>query len=151
MFKRYCQLYKVKPLGFSILVAIIVFIGVVVFAAWSDPTATPPSNNTDVPLNISNGGQVKSGPLGILTDNYDLSYGLTVGYSGNPIGIKATGNSFFEGNSSFTGLVRVRETGTNASFYSIFQGGDHIGHQIFCLAVNFLDRFALFPQNRFAV
>ncbi len=72
-------------------------VGAVIFA-WTDPSAAPPGNNIHTPLNVSDNDQVKSGKLGIATDALDPLYGLTVGNATNLLGIKVSGNSFFEKN-----------------------------------------------------
>ena len=49
----------------SIILALILVIGVGYVSAqsWTPPTASPPGNNTDTPLNVGNSGQTKSGGL----------------------------------------------------------------------------------------
>lgn|GEM_PF-1855520 len=70
---------------FLFTVAIILTLGLSIafqslLAVWTVPTANPPDNNTDAPLNVGSSGQLKQGPLWINTS------GL-----GNP-GLWVTGN-----------------------------------------------------------
>ena len=52
-------------------VRLTIFVSVLFFgmnylnAAWSDPTGAPPTNNTEVPINVGSVGQTKTGNLWI--------------------------------------------------------------------------------------
>jgi|GEM_PF-5276758 len=93
--------------------AITIVLGLVVLSslfawyilAWSEPLQSPPGCDPgypgcDAPLNVGDTEQVKEGKLGIAiplpAEWLDLNYGLTVGTSANPLGIKTSGISFFE-------------------------------------------------------
>jgi hypothetical protein len=80
------------------LIFALLILGFSFLFAWTPPSSNPPSGNVDSPLNIGNSSQIKLGKLGIATDGIDSSYGLTVGNSGNQLGIKTSGNSYFERN-----------------------------------------------------
>jgi hypothetical protein len=67
----------------------------VAFSAWSTAPANPPSNNTDAPINVGYGGQVKLGSLSLNSylDSSTLgAYGLIV----NNAPIKAAGGFVVE-------------------------------------------------------
>jgi len=72
------------------------FLGISLLFAWTEPSSNPPNGNVASPLNVGSTSQIKSGKLGIATDGIDPNYGLTVGNSGNQLGIKASGFSYFE-------------------------------------------------------
>ncbi|MBU1046033.1 hypothetical protein KJ616_02850 [Patescibacteria group bacterium] len=82
---------KIVSLSFAILVLLLV--SAFYIFAWTEPTTAPPGGNVAVPLNTGSDSQYKVGKLGAFTSGIDPSYGLTIGSSG----IKATGNSYFEG------------------------------------------------------
>lgn len=74
-------------------VRLTIFISVLFFgmnylnAAWSDPTGAPPSNNTEVPINVGSTGQTKTGNLwiqGVNGSGVSYANGLIVenGYVG---------------------------------------------------------------------
>jgi len=47
-------------------VALVITLGVTyVYAAWVGPTAAPPGNNTDAPINTGTTDQIKNGGLGL--------------------------------------------------------------------------------------
>lgn len=71
----------------------------VVFGAWTSAPSTPPSNNTDAPINVGYGGQVKLGALSLNSylDSSTLgAYGLIV----NNAPIKAAGGLIIESRSA---------------------------------------------------
>lgn len=96
-----------KTVVLSVGVIVTAFLLSVIVLAWTEPGATPPGGNVPAPVNVGGAGQVKryvdnsnKGWLGIATDNYDLSFGLTVGYIDNKIGLKVRGDSYFQGKTS---------------------------------------------------
>lgn len=87
---------KSKITAFLISTAILSFaFGYFIFA-WTEPGNLPPDGNVSPPINVGSIEQVKSGKLGIVTSGIDPGYGLTVGDSSNLLGIKSSGNSYFE-------------------------------------------------------
>jgi len=86
---------QISPKIISLSFAVLVLLSVTAFYifAWTEPTAPPPGGNVAVPLNTGGDSQYKTGKLGASAAGVDPSYGLTVGSAG----IKATGNSYFEG------------------------------------------------------
>ena len=86
---------QISPKIISLSFAVLVLLSVTAFYifAWTEPTAPPPGGNVAVPLNTGGDSQYKTGKLGASATGVDPSYGLTVGSAG----IKATGNSYFEG------------------------------------------------------
>ena len=94
-------------LAMSLLISFIVL-------AWTPPSNSPPGGNVATPINVSGTGQVKQyidathkGWLGVATDGYDSSYGLTVGNNSNLLGIKSSGDSLFGGNLAVSGDLTV--------------------------------------------
>jgi len=60
---------------FYLVIAVIISIGLSIsiqslLAAWTAPTAVPPSNNIDEPVNVGSQTQVKSGVFGVTNDFY---------------------------------------------------------------------------------
>ena len=113
---QYSNLQKTIALSVGVL-AIIFLINFIVLAIWTEPTETPPGENIPAPINVGGTGQVKTyvdasnkGWLGIATDSYDSSYGLTVGNSTNLLGIKTSGNSYFEKDLTIDGNLYVSGT-----------------------------------------
>ncbi|MFA6076985.1 MAG: hypothetical protein WC735_02830 [Candidatus Paceibacterota bacterium] len=78
----------------SIILALILTVGVsyayVVFGAWSGPTANPPGNNVDTPINVSGTLQTKTGGLtvggGLVAGTGNPTNGLIVQYGNVGIG-----------------------------------------------------------------
>ena len=54
---------NIKTILKSVLIIGVFSIALHTFAAWTAPTATPPGNNTEAPINVSYELQSKSGPL----------------------------------------------------------------------------------------
>jgi uncharacterized protein (DUF2147 family) len=81
--------------------------------AWQEPTQNPPLSNVPAPINVSSISQIKSGRLGIMTDGIDTNYGLTVGNSSNPFGIKSSGNSYFERDLTILGNIILKDSSNN--------------------------------------
>lgn len=48
-----------------VFAAIILVVGIA-YAVWTEPTAAPPGNNTDAPVNVGTLAQLKNGVLGVL-------------------------------------------------------------------------------------
>ena len=55
--------HKVKILLLMLVFASVLFGGIAVFAAWNNPTASPPANNTEAPINVGATAQTKTGNL----------------------------------------------------------------------------------------
>lgn len=74
LYREFLQTAKV------VVLAVLLSVGVTyIEAAWSDPSATPPNGNIDVPVNIGTAAQVKNGALSVTGfSNYGGSY-----FSGN--------------------------------------------------------------------
>jgi hypothetical protein len=87
---------KSKIAIFLIVIAVLSFSFGYFVLGWSEPNTSPPSSNVEPPINTGSVGQKKSGKLGVATDGIDPSYGLTVGNTSNLLGIKASGDSYFE-------------------------------------------------------
>lgn len=49
----------------SLLTLVLLFLGISLVEAWSGPTAAPPNNNADAPINVGSTDQVKNGGLGV--------------------------------------------------------------------------------------
>jgi hypothetical protein len=81
--------------------------------AWQEPTQNPPLSNVPAPINVSSISQIKSGRLGIMTDGIDTNYGLTVGNSSNPFGIKSSGSSYFERDLTILGNIILKDSSNN--------------------------------------
>jgi hypothetical protein len=91
-----------RPFLFAAGVAVGLTFSVVIAAAWTGPTASPPNNNVDAPINVGTTDQIKNGGIGVnalavfgntLLDgtngdgngngvNSYLSFGATAGQSG---------------------------------------------------------------------
>lgn len=56
---------KIKQSFVSIIIGLALAAGISYAAQWSGPTANPPDNNTNTPLNVGTSTQYKSGGLGI--------------------------------------------------------------------------------------
>ncbi|MBU3964744.1 tail fiber domain-containing protein [Patescibacteria group bacterium] len=82
-----------KIISLSFVVFVLLAITTFYIFAWTEPTTAPPGGNVAVPINTGGDSQYKTGKLGASASGVDPSYGLTIGSSG----IKATGNSYFEG------------------------------------------------------
>ena len=54
---------QLRILAFPVLAASLLFLAFTVFAAWSNPTASPPANNTEAPINVGATAQTKTGNL----------------------------------------------------------------------------------------
>ncbi len=87
------NLYKTIPLSIGVLV--VSFAISYIILAWTEPPTAPPGDNVDAPINVSDVGQYKEGELGVATNSFNPNFGLTVGSSTNPKGIKVTGDSKF--------------------------------------------------------
>ena len=108
------------------LLAFVIFIDLAfcfLALAWTEPSLPPPQGNVPAPINVSGEGQVKlyeddthKGWLGIATDGYDPSYGLTVGNSTNQLGIKTSGDSYFEGDLTIRGNLKLNNVADNIYF-----------------------------------
>ena len=96
--------------------------------AWTEPTANPPGDNVPAPLNVSTTGQYKTGKLGVNTTGIDAGYGLTVG----ALGVKATGNSRFEG--TISGNTSYNQAGQSADAT--------ISNQVAGLNADYLDGYS---------
>ena len=93
---------KLLPLSIGVLIfslALVFFI-----EAWTEPSQDPPEGNVVAPINTGGVGQIKQyvdaankGWLGIATDAYDSSYGLTVGNAASGLGIKTAGDLYVGG------------------------------------------------------
>ncbi len=70
-------LNSIKYFAFAFVIAL--GIGYVAAAGWTGPTATPPGNNTDAPINVSAADQVKDGGLTI-KGPFVLPNVMTAGY-----------------------------------------------------------------------
>jgi len=126
---RYSNLQKTIALSVGVL-AMVILISYIV-SAWTEPSQTPPAGNVPAPINTGGAGQTKKyvdasnkGWLGVATDYYDSTYGLTVGYSGNSIGVKVTGNSYFDGNINIKTFKFSPISGTELGVY------DSAGNQV---------------------
>ena len=54
---------KFKTILLSVAV-LLISLGIgLVFAAWQEPTASPPGGNVEAPINVSSTGQTKTGNL----------------------------------------------------------------------------------------
>ncbi|MBU4022949.1 tail fiber domain-containing protein [Patescibacteria group bacterium] len=75
--------------------------------AWEEPSSAPPGGNVYAPLNTGDSYQYKTGRLGVNTVDTDTGYGFIVEQSSVAGGksIKATGDSWFDGDISATGQV----------------------------------------------
>ena len=119
--KKFCM-KKTKTL----LILSVIFIDLAfcfLALAWTEPSLPPPQGNVPAPINVSGEGQVKlyeddthKGWLGIATDGYDPSYGLTVGNSTNQLGIKTSGDSYFEGDLTIRGNLKLNNVADNIYF-----------------------------------
>ncbi len=78
-----------KTILISATIFTAIFIGQVVFASWTAPTADPTANNTEAPINVSGITQSKAGALG---SGIFKAYGDVVGLIDN-MQIVASGNS----------------------------------------------------------
>ena len=77
------MLRKTKNHWFSLLIIIIVFVFSIssfIYAAWQEPSLSPPDGNVAAPLNVGNVGQSKMG--GLILNTGGASNGLIV-QSGN--------------------------------------------------------------------
>jgi hypothetical protein len=97
---------------YSLSFLLFFFLFLYVFA-WQEPTQNPPLSNVPAPINVSSISQIKSGRLGIMTDGIDTNYGLTVGNSSNPFGIKSSGNSYFERDLTILGNIILKDSSNN--------------------------------------
>jgi hypothetical protein len=93
---------RLLPLSISVLVLSLALVFLI--EAWTEPAQDPPGGNVSAPINSGGAGQVKSyidvsnkGWLGIATDAYDPSYGLTVGNAVSGLGIKTAGDIYVGG------------------------------------------------------
>jgi len=81
----------------AFILALVLVVGIqYVFADWTDPSATPPGNNTDAPINVGDTQQQKLGSLFLNTDTSD-PYTIGLGVFGQSV---------------FNGPVQVDTTGT---------------------------------------
>ncbi len=58
--KKYLAILKLSVLGL-----LLAFGAQFAYAAWTDPTGTPPNNNTEPPVNVGTVAQVKNGSLSV--------------------------------------------------------------------------------------
>lgn len=121
--KQFCR-QKFYWLG-MIIAGLVIGSTVQFVHAWSEPPAgvTPPGGNVLGPVTTGDIAQYKTGKLGVSAIGVDPNYGLTVGSSG----IKATGNSYFEGKISLmsnginSGELKVNYvSGTQAGYYATY-------------------------------
>jgi len=102
---------KIKKQVSSKTIAVVFGVFVLLFAlgfyvvAWEEPDTAPPGGNVYAPLNTGSSDQYKVGRLGAYTNDTDLNYGFIVGAAGMAKGIKATGDSWFDGNINATGQI----------------------------------------------
>jgi len=98
---------EISPKVISIVFAIFICLFAISFyvIAWEEPANVPPGGNVYAPLNTSDSYQTKEGRIGIYTSDTDLNYGFIVGEAGKEKGIKATGNSWFDGTINATGDI----------------------------------------------
>lgn len=94
-----------KIISLSFAVMIMLFVTAFYLFAWTEPTTPPPGGNVAVPINTGSDSQYKAGKFGASTTGVDPAYGLTIGSSG----IKATGNSYFEGNLTVTTDITIND------------------------------------------
>ena len=82
---------KIKQSILAIIIGLVLSAGVsYAYSTWSNPSANPPGNNTDTPINTGPGDQIKAGALRI----------------GNPtLGFVVDGASSFKGQSQFLNPV----------------------------------------------
>ena len=104
------KMFEKKDQSTALIIGVSIFCLFVVFSifAWTGPPGTPPDPNAPAPINVSSSGQEKEGQFGIAIPSgqfLDGSYGLTVGTASNPLGIKTSGDSFFE--SAFTSFKGI--------------------------------------------
>ncbi len=92
---------KEKILIFLSFLTTFIFLFSFIAYAWQEPTSNPPGGNVYAPVNTGPSDQFKSGRFGAYTSGIDPNYGFTVGSKG----IKATGNSYFEGDITATGQI----------------------------------------------
>jgi hypothetical protein len=118
------------------LVEILIFFSFSAFlvSAWTDPSQSPPlcpagDQGCDEPLTISSTGQIKSGALGVSTDGFDPTFGLTVGNSGNQLGIKTTGDSNLEKNLTIGGNLGVGTASPSQQIH-VHSGGTWSGTRV---------------------
>lgn len=83
-------------LSIAIAVAFVVYMGVQIAqgaGTWNPPSAVPPGNNTDEPINVSNSAQTKSGSLevGGLLSNYSAYLATVSGVVGIGTASPSTG------------------------------------------------------------
>lgn len=109
----------------AIIAGLVIGAAVQFVHAWSEPPVgiTPPGGNVLGPVTMGDIIQYKTGKLGVSATGVDLNYGLTVGSSG----IKATGNSYFEGKISLmsdginAGELKVNYVpGAQAGYYATY-------------------------------
>ncbi len=66
MFKKLASAFKTTPL----VIALVLTFGLsYAYAAWSEPTATPPGGNVAAPINTGSAAQTKTGSLGVGSAN----------------------------------------------------------------------------------
>ncbi len=66
MFKKLASAFKTTPL---VLALLLTFGLSYAYAAWSEPTATPPGGNVAAPINTGSAAQTKTGSLGVGSAN----------------------------------------------------------------------------------
>lgn len=104
----------------SVILALILVLGVGYVSAvgtWSNPTATPPGNNADTPLNVAFGNQIKQGTLwikGYTNATTTSTNGLIV--ENGRVGIKTTNPA--------AGLHLAGASGSNRGFFVEAVEGD---------------------------
>lgn len=59
------MLKQISLLSASFVIALLIFMGIVIAYAWTEPSAEPPEGNVDSPINVGASTQLKIGGLGI--------------------------------------------------------------------------------------
>ena len=56
---------KLSLLTFSFALGLLVFMGMAIVYAWTEPTLAPPNGNVATPVNVSGTTQYKTGAFGV--------------------------------------------------------------------------------------
>ena len=89
---------RLKTILISISVIILSLSIGIAFAAWQEPTASPPGGNVEAPINVSSTGQTKTGNLTAGTEAQGVYAPVFYDYNDSQWQLNPSGNSYFSGN-----------------------------------------------------
>lgn len=106
------QKFKKLPIYFvAFFLAFVVFMGIAVVYAWTEPTSAPPAGNVSAPVNVGATSQYKDGALGVGGVFHGYGTGL---FDGN-VGIGTTPSQKLDVNGiiAVEGQAALDQNGTN--------------------------------------